>query len=271
MEMTGQAFLSRKERKEIKEDVVESLKEDMPALITSIEVLHRIGTDTVYVGTASEKAADNVMILLQNLGLPSMMAMEPFNRGSIISQENIKEYYDMPVDFTQYVNTDVTPGIDFLTWLWYAVSDPSSGYGGTFELEDNTLAAAICDSITLVKDDNKITLTGATVAATRGAMYALKNGYKPVKYKLKLAWMEGMYWELSIDGDKMTYSSVKLPDGNELDPIEVFCERLGNIELLEVFINNLYYLYLQSFKTDREETINNVSDWINEADLDEYL
>ena len=269
MEKTGMQFLSRKEKKEIRTDVSEALLDQMPCVVTSVEILYRLNSKTLFIGSTSENAVDSIVTLLTTkAGFPPIFPLNAVSRATVLTEGKSSEFIG-PVQFTEHYVDTPAPGQDFMTWLWHACVDPDS-YDGKFALGEEELVVMIGASINMAYESNKVAFNNETACSSKGAIYALKSGYKPVKYKLKVGF-RGQVWALTLDADTMTYASVTLPDSEELDTIERFRERVAFIEMLDSFMNNLYFLHLSSMHEDAESTIKEVADWIEEADLDSYF
>jgi hypothetical protein len=268
-DQTGMPILSRKEKKEIREDVTETLLEQQPPQLVSIEVIYRLDSNVLFVGSTSPNAIENIVILLMTqLGFPPMFPMFDHDRAAVLTGGKSKEFLEA-LHFTDYVMDELTPGQDFMTWLWHSCVDPNS-HNGHFQFgDDDILVAALGSSLNMATDERKVSFSGEGASSTKGAIYALKSGFKPVKYKLALGFRDQI-WKLTLDAETMSYGSIQLPEGEELDPTEHLRERLYFIELLDSFINNLYFLYLDSLHSDQDKLVEEVYKWISEADPDQY-
>jgi hypothetical protein len=270
-EQTGMPYLSRKEKKEIRKDVTDDLLDDQPAQLVSIEVLYRIGSNTLFIGTTSTRSVDGVAAqLMVEAGFPNLYPMYAHERALVLTEGKSKEMFQEPLEFTEYLQEDILPGRDFLVWLWHSCVNSTDSTGGKFELDDDILFAAIGSSIHMEFDEKKVNFTSEVASASKGAIYALKSGFTPAKYKLKFGFREQV-WKLTLDADTLSYGSVTLPDSEETDSIEHFRERVYFMEMLDSFINNLYFSYLDTLHTNKDELVDSIQRWIRDADLNEYF
>lgn len=152
---------------------------------------------------------------------------------------------DLPVlSFTASGRGDRAPatlGRDFVTWLWYF----QERLGGTVDLDNGTrFAIAIAGPLHFAAEGpgamESVVRKGAPTASAE-AKAALSVGKKLVRAKFTLA-REKDTWEFTLDADTLAARGMKLPAGEQLDPVSHFQERV-------LFLDNFREALWQLFAT----------------------
>lgn len=250
-------------RREIRQQVTERLLPQMPPTLRGIHMLHDPTAKLLYTTALSEKQLDAFQIgFSQAIGfggvpvLPETASLQRRNRS-------IRDWD--PVSFSAEVEPeDVShdPGLDFLTWLWFV----SEARGGMLKLKDlGDWAVMIDGPLTFVMEG-----AGAHEAVVRRgeplmsaeAKAALISGKKLRRAKLTLA-RGDQAWSCTIDGPSFVLRGLKLPEGEKLDAVSKFQERL---QFLDLFKEALLALF-DRFATEREarewkSTLSDMQAWV---------
>ena len=157
------------------------------------------------------------------------------------------------------------PGQDFLTWLWFY----SECRGGIMTLKDgNTYALMIEGPLTFVLEGqgaHETVLRRGTPELSVEAKIALLGGKKLRRARLLLARGQET-WQVTLDADQFSFRSLKLPEGEKLEPISRFQERMTSIN---TFTNSFLEIY-DRFLAERldaaawKKTRTEIHRWVSE-------
>ncbi|MFT7624480.1 MAG: hypothetical protein ACI9WU_003668 [Myxococcota bacterium] len=144
------------------------------------------------------------------------------------------------MDFVDRLNTTSFLGKEFLTWLWFK-SDVQEGLVG---IPDGGPAAEIwfCDSIQLSgsgEGAERVTMRAEDPSLSPECRVALRHGKKVEKGKVRI--VRGQReWTLSITGESLAVSSVKIPALLTREADEKLIERLSLLDQLDSMITALF-------------------------------
>ena len=147
------------------------------------------------------------------------------------------------MDIINRINSTRYLGREFLTWLWYR----SSLQDGIFEMTDGPLEVWFDAKLTLeaqgdVKESNIIKAENPT--ETQEAHAALLNG-KLVSYA-RLRLVSGQkQWTLSVKGDSLAISGVKIPALLSREDDDQLYERFMLIEEAEDTVHALFQQFME--------------------------
>ncbi len=222
----------RLERKRIKEDAVKRNLMKMPPSISGTSFVVDRALNVMYIGTGSLNQVDLIVAaFVKDLGVEPI----PVTINELMIKLFKEEANALPnLAFTDQASADmdVTPGRDFLTWLWYY----SELNGGEISLECGDFQLGIEGPLTFAysaeaKGAEESVLKKGCPQLSAEAKSALAVGKKLKKAKLTMA-REQDVWSFTFDADKFTFSGLNLPDGVEMEESERFAER---VEYLHVF------------------------------------
>jgi hypothetical protein len=260
MKATQTTLLSRKQKREIKEDVIESLLDDTPITYKRTDVTVVFLTDStglILVGDTLWKTVEFVEIylydIIQEAGLDISM-----RRHNIQSVTGHKAIDHEPLHICEGVGCeehDQMQSRDFLTWLWHLCE------WGPQPLTDWTLALGPGNIMFAGEGAGaeQVALARGVPSLAREAHNALLAGKKLKRAQLYVARGEEQY-RFYFEADKDAFSAVKLPDGEELDPYSAAGERL---EFTLTFIELMESLYREYTNViDDETTRDNMIEWV---------
>jgi hypothetical protein len=118
-------------------------------------------------------------------------------------------------------------GQDFLTWLWFY----SETRGGIIKTGCGDFAAMIEGPLTFVSEGqgaHEVVIRRGTPEISTEAKIALISGKKLSRARLMLARGQDT-WQVQIDADQFIFRGLKLPEGEQLEPISRFQERMTAI------------------------------------------
>lgn len=238
----GSEFVSAKVKKAIKEETLARHLPKMPPALTAIPMVIDPVEKLLYLGTASTAQID---LFIEHFYQTVRVEPLQFSPGTLLERLFSATEAGFPVlKFTD--DTDSTPAVgrDFLTWLWYfsenagKLKHPQYGEFDLFiegPLTFADLSEASGAEETVIKK-------GASPQRSAEAKAALAVGKKLKKAKFSLCRGEQI-WSGSFDADKFTFSGLKLPEGEAMNPDERFIERM---DFLAIFRAALA-LYFQKF------------------------
>jgi hypothetical protein len=259
-------FISSKISREIKAQVQEMHLSKMAPTISGIPIVIDKAAKLLYVGTGSAAQLDNfVAFFLKTTNIepyqlhPGLMLEEMFQ----CTERELPE-----ISFAE-VQDEQAPGRDFLTWLWY-FSECEGGkisheQFGDFEImiEGPLTFAFVSEArgaaeTTLKKGGSPLRAAEAKAALTVG------KRLKKAKFTLCRA---NQIWAGGIDADNFNFSSLTLPEGEEIDAASVFAERMENLFIFQSIIQEYFRKFAETLRgMDWAETEKKIQKWATERE-----
>ena len=231
LKASGRAFLTKTEQRLAREAaklrVEQEVKSGAFRRMSTIPVLMDLESNTLLLASTSSAASDQ---LLEIFGNTFRRALEPADADRLAERllgsnaralEQVRPFHLVrPPEGTD--DADAMPGVDvaflgkeFITWLWRLIDSD----------EPNTLKLRSGDAISVIIDRSlrlecDFRMTGSTVvtadapAGLPESRAALAIGKQPTKAGLIVGSAVGEF-AFSLDGRKMTVSSLVLPDDQE--------------------------------------------------------
>jgi len=245
MRAEGKPFVDRKARSEIRKDVMGRLLPTMPPTLKGIPFVYEDREHLLYAGALSENQLDAFLI---NFKATVSVDLIPVNAGTASAKMrgiNVADW--SKTSFSSEVEDDEmedAPGLDFLTWLWFA----SEARGGIFATKEHgELGVAIEGPLLFTRAGagaHEISLRKGLPTVSAEAKTALLSGKKLRRAKLMLARADEK-WTCSFDAETFVFRGVKLPDPKEmLDPISRFQERVMRLGDFRVLFFDLFDRFL---------------------------
>lgn len=263
LQAEGLDKLSATARRDIRQQVTDRLLPQMPPTLRGIHLLHDATARLLYTTALSDKQLDAFQIgFAQAIGfggvpvLPETASLQRRNRS-------IKDW--PPVSFSPEAEPeDVSqdPGLDFLTWLWFV----AEARGGLLKLKDlGDWAVMIEGPLTFVMEGagaHEMIVRRGEPRLSAEAKASLLSGKKLRRAKLTLARGE-QSWTCAFDGPSFVVRGLKLPEGEKLDAISKFQER---VQLVDLFKEALLSLF-DRFCAEREakdwgQTLADLHQWV---------
>jgi len=238
--------LSSKVRKQIKSEVKERLLPTMPPTITGIYAAIDPAAGLLYTTALSAKQFDVFSgYFAQAVGFdpvpltPDTLALTRYE-----------------VDPAQVPAINISPELDdvdgaagalgenFLTWLWY-FQESHNGVLPHSKLGD--FALMIDGPMTFASENSgafESTIRKGTPTIAAEARAAMMVGKKLRSAKIVLARAKGEEWSCMFDATQMVFRGLKLPEGDSFDPVDIFTERMTNIDIFRQVVFELFHLYL---------------------------
>ena len=149
------------------------------------------------------------------------------------------------MDLVDRLSTTGFLGKEFLTWLWFR----SELHEGLIEIDDGGPAAEIwlTDSLTLSgagQGAEKVTLRAEDPGVTPEARSALAQGKKVESARLRIVRAQ-REWTLTLKGETLALSSIKIPAVLTKEEDEKLRERLHLMDQLDTMVATLFTSFLQ--------------------------
>lgn len=257
--------LPRNERKKIKEDVAKELLPHMPPSLGGVWFVIDRNEQLLYVTAASQKPLELFLGLFsQTIGFepvpvtPASLAEELLDGGSAD---------DVPqLNFSPELGDEAAGGSlgqNFLTWLWFWL-DQNGGVLPPSKLGEFSLM--LDGPLTFVSENSsaqELVVRKGRPTVSPDSMIALVTGKKLKSAKLLMA-REKQQWSFTLDADEFVFRSMKLPEGESLDAVSYFDERMTlTYEFQKVFFE-LFRKFLSEVKDDarRKATEAKAKKWV---------
>ncbi|MCM8524902.1 MAG: recombination-associated protein RdgC [Lentisphaeraceae bacterium] len=254
--------LSRKKKKEIKEEVEDDLIKFMPPNLSGVPFVIDKFNKTLYVGTSSVKQSDSLVQLLIETCDVEVIPKTPV--GEAMKALETRNISIDPLDFTGKnlsEGDDLLLGRDFLTWIWYKCESDTP----KFIVPDvGEFAIGLDGPLNLVSETSgahETVVRKGLPTMSPEAHSGINSGKKLKSAKISMARGDDV-WTFTLDADNFIFKSMKLPDGEAMDRISRFEER---IEALDTFQQAYFSLYSDFIKMvagkDRKEHLKDIQDW----------
>lgn len=254
-------FVPSKVKREIKAQAIEQYLMKMPPSIAAVPMVYDPAAKLLYLGTASDKQIEDFIgFFYQTLNLEPLQ----ITPGTILNEEFGRLETDLPIiSLTDEECTDMLPGRDFLTYMWYlsetgAVSIEHPQYGEFEIMIEGPLVFGAGD---LAKGSAETSVKkGDLPQQSAEAKAALAVGKKLKKAKVTLTRGEDI-WSGTFDADKFVFSSLTLPEGEELEPDSRFAERMQNILVFNEAWACCFKLFARKLFDEFDQTSAALKEW----------
>jgi hypothetical protein len=262
----GRAELDRKTRSEIRKEIEARLLPTMPPQLKGMAIVHLPDSHEVYAEATSDKQVDALEAgFLETLGF-GLIPATPQNVAAKRLHIDVRDI--APSSFSPDCEDDAAEnnaGQDFLTWMWFY----SEARGGSIKLPSGgDFAIMIEGPLTFVLEGqgaHETVVRRGTPELSVEAKIALLGGKKLRKARLLLARGKET-WQVTLDADQFIFRGLKLPEGEKLDPISRFQERMTSLSTFTTAFLEIYDRFLKE-RTDEkawEKTKKSIQQWVSE-------
>ena len=266
MRAENRQYLSSKQKREIKEDMIEKHLNKMPPSLSGITVVIEPNSRLLYAGATSNTQID---LFVENFY--QVTQMEPLQLTPELILE--REFNTTSANFPQLsidgrTSGDPSIGRDFLMYLWYfgeMVGKLEHPEYGEFDLmiEGPLLFAGDDDDRGAAETTVK---KGGSPLRSAEAKAAINVGKKLKKAKLTITRMNQI-WSGTFDADRFVFTGFKLPEGEEMNEDEIFAERIQNLEIFRAALIGYFKAFASAMLGDEfEKTQQAVRDWAASRD-----
>ena len=242
-----------KQKSAIRDNVTDMLLPDMPPSLAGIPFVIDPNHSVMYLGATSIGKID---LFLDFFGETIGFEPVPLYPQQLAEVLFSVDHHDIePLRFTSRsveADEDAMFGRDFLTWLWYFQTEE----GGEFTLDafPGTFGIRIDGPLTFAQDAQggmeSVIRKGVPLASAESKA-ALLGGKKLRKASVQLV-REKEEWNFGLDADSFVISGMKLPEGERLDPMSHFQERVLNLNVFREAFLKLYGLFLEQVTDERQ-------------------
>jgi hypothetical protein len=241
MQAEKKPFVDRKTRSEIRKQVLARLLPTMPPTLQGIPFVYNHRDGVLYAGATSENQTEVFRLHFRNTTghdpIPLDAATAAVQTGHSLRDWGKTSFTPELPDSAM----DETPGLDFLTWLWFA----AEARGGLFDTEKNGKVAVAIEGPLLFtrvgEGAHVMTLREGLPTISAEAKTALLSGKKLERAKLTLARTDDEQWSCAFDTDAFVFRGLKLPESEEvLDAASRFQERVQKLDLFREVLLDLF-------------------------------
>ncbi len=263
----GRDYVSGKDRKKIKEDVMERHISKMPPALSGITMVLEPHTKLLYVGATSQTQLDLFVDQFYRA-----VKMEPLQLTPALILD--REFRTVPSQFPilELTGSPVPPaeqqtGRDFLTWLLYYAEKT-----GKITIGQNDFDIMIEAPLLLAGDGEA---HGSQEAAIKNGDSPLRSaevkaalgvGKKLRKAKIALTRDDNSVWSGTFDADSFSFGSFKLPESEEMNPDEIFADRVRALgDFREAWIE-YFKIFAKAMLEDFDNTRDSLRQWIKDRE-----
>lgn len=263
----GRDYVSGKDKKKIKEDVLERHISKMPPALSGITMVLEPHTKLLYLGATSQTQIDLFIDQFYRA-----VKMEPLQLTPALILD--REFHMVPSQFPmlELTGSPVPPaeqqlGRDFLTWLLYYAEKT-----GKVTIGQNDFDIMIEAPLLLAGDGEA---HGSQEAAIKNGDSPLRSaevkaalgvGKKLRKAKIALTRDDNSVWSGTFDADNFAFGSFKLPESEEMNADEVFADRVRALgDFREAWIE-YFKIFAKAMTEDFENTQNSLRQWIKDRE-----
>jgi Putative exonuclease, RdgC len=265
-EASGKPFLTRSEKKDIKDSIVSRLLPTMPPQLKGIPFVFDEREGIIYATALNDKQMDAFTIYFsQTLGF-NLIPVLPETAAMKRLRVDIKTW--SPTSFSPEVDNSEAgqdPGEDFLTWLWFY----SEARGGIANLEDlGEFAVMIDGPLNFISDGSgaqDVVLRRGEPRLSAEAKTSLLGGKKLKQAKLTLA-QGDLSWSCTFTAAGFVVRGLKMPPLEKMDAVTAFQERINQIGRFSEATLRLFDRFVKerNHVNDWKKTTTEIHAWVSE-------
>lgn len=263
----GRDYVSGKDKKRIKEDVMERHINKMPPALSGIPMLLEPHSKQLYLGATSMTQID---LFIDQFYRATKLEPLQLTPASILD----REFHTVPAMLPTLELTgnpanqvEPQPGRDFLTWLLFYAEKT-----GKITIGSNDFDIMIEAPLLLAGDGEAHGSQEATIkngdSPLRSAEVkaALSVGKKLRKAKIALTRDDNSIWSGTFDADTFAFGSFKLPESEEMHPDEVFADRIRALGDFREAWCEYFKIFAKAMLEDFENTQRELRQWIKDRE-----
>ena len=261
MRAENREYLSGKQKREIKEDMIEKHLNKMPPSLSGISVVIEPYSRSLYVGATSNSQID---LFVENFYQTAKIEPLQLTPELILEREfktTSAQFPQLSIDGRN--NGDISIGRDFLMYLWYygeTVGKLQHPEYGEFDLMIEGPLVFAGDDDDKGSAETTVKKGGCPLRSAE-AKAAINVGKKLKKAKLTITRLNQI-WTGTFDADKFVFSGFKLPEGEEMDEVEIFTERVENLGVFREALVSYFKAFASAMLGDEfEKTQTAVREW----------
>jgi hypothetical protein len=260
------AVLPRKLRTEIRRGVTERLLPQMPPILKGIPFITGPKDGVVYAGALSDKQMDAFRLTFSHTTGVELIPVTPETAAAKRSRVDTREWFK--TSFSPKVpdaEVSESPGLDFLTWLWFVVEarggilkDPELGEFGVM------IEGPLLFAMEGAGAHETVLRKGEPMISTE-AKACLLAGKKLRRARLVFA-RDQAVWKTTIDAEAFVFRGLKLPELEEkLDIISVFQDRMDKLDQFRDMLFRLYDRFVAERRDEAvwKDTLQAIHQWVS--------
>ena len=263
----GGQFLKREARMEIRRNVMERLMPTMPPTLKGIPMVCDLNEKMVYAAALGDKQMDALVIAFKQA---TGVGLVPVTPEAAAWQRRKVQAADLgPTSFSPECDDELVSanlGQDFLTWLWFF----AEMRGGLLATTGGEFGLMVGGPLVFVMEGDgaheTVLRKGAPMVSAE-AKTSLLSGKKLSRAMLMLARGEEM-WTVTVDAQDFVFRGLKMPQGEQLEPVSRFQERMVLLSLFRDAYLQWFDLFL-SERTDKarwKKTRAEMQAWVSGRD-----
>ena len=268
MRANGRTNVPSKQKKQIKEEVIEKNLMSIPPTLSSIPAVIDTANRMLYLGASSSAQID---LFVEYFVKTFHFEPIQINPEYYSESEFGKHADELPViEFSTRADGETVPGRDFLTWLWYFSEQET---GGMLEIPE------VGECTFTIEGPLTFALAGEADGAAENT---LKNGHSPLRAaeakaalsvgkKLKKAKFylehEEKVWQGTFDADTFSFGGMKLPEGEEMEPDDRLEERIEFMNTFRLALVAFFKKFVETLlSSEWESEEQKIREWVVERD-----
>lgn len=241
MQAQHRDYVNRKQRGEIKQQVIERLLPQMPPQLKGIDFCYDPREGFLYSTAISEKQLDAFSI---NFGLTTgskLIMADPVS--SAWHEAHCRADQWPPLGFAAEQWADCAPGREFLMWLWFM----SEAKGGEIALPEYGKYSVMVEGPLLFdqEEQGETAIRKGEPLLSAETRAALLSGKKLRRAKLTIARSAEECWTCVFDADAFVFRNLKLPKTESIDAFGRFQERMEMINAFRQVFLALYAVFVK--------------------------
>lgn len=267
--VSGNEYLSRKEKSEIKQEITDRLLPNMPPTLKGMTFVHRPGQGELFAETLADKQVDVFVSYMREAIGFAPEVMTPESLSMRIGRTDSRDW--APCSFSEDVDPERTSplaGHDFMTWLWHQ----AEMHPDKVPMTDGKVGVMLEGPLTMVMEGggaHEISLRKGQPLASAEAKACLLAGKKLRKATVNLVCGDKT-WRFGLDGETLTVRGLKLTVAEGVaDPISRFQDRMFQIETVKDLILGLYGGFLKERAKPEawSHRVAEMREWVNNRNV----
>ncbi len=222
----GAAFMPRKVKADLKDDLTAAALTDAPVGVDGIQVAIDAGRGVIYTDALTDAWLDRLAMLL----IRADVTVREVSAECLCEQRGVSMVSEQPLDIGDGGQTEMFADAlsrEFLTWLWMM-----SERGGCVEIDGRDAVEVLVDGPLVLQTAGggsvvrKVTLDGERATCGRETARALLSNKLLTKAKVMVTSKADRVFEMNVCADGLLLKGVKLPDCVSLNADDQLIERL---------------------------------------------
>ncbi len=270
LSVSGNESLARREKQEMKQEIMDRLLPTMPPQLKGMTFVHREGQPDLFAETLAEKQVDVFVSYLREAIGFTPDVVTPESLAMRLGRTDAREW--APCSFSENVEPERTSpvaGHDFMTWLWFQSElNPDKVPAA----DQGTVGVLVEGPLTLVMEGggaHEISLRKGNPTVSAEAKAGLEAGKKLRKATVNLV-RGDQVWRFGLDGETFAVRSLKLVTSEGVvDAVSRFQDRMLQVEMIKDILIGLYKAFLEVRKDPEvwSRTVKEMQDWVQKRNV----